>query len=481
MPYPSIDKLPADVKKALPAKAQETWMGAFNGAKGEGKDEATCAAIAWAAVEKAGWKKDPAGDMWKNHAEEELTRQYKETRDFLQICFPELNLDQDPGKAAIQIKEAFAKAGDFEAEVFSAGKWNGDEYSVADLHDMAKNFGLLQDEIKPPVKLGHNEDGLNAIVRDGQPAYGWVKALRVQGEKLMATFTQVPEILKKAIKAGRYKRVSSEIYWNLKKKSGEVYKRVLGAVAFLGADAPAVTNLKDLEALFTRSTSAAAPGSFERTGHYTFKTEDGSHISSERRANTMLTEEQARAIEEENTRLKASNDELLKSNLTARKKNAADQVRSYCDAQVKGGTMHPSVRDSIMSGIKDGKYMYSDEGEGSFAIPFHTFKTLSDVRKPGGKPARIPGEQRGRQDLDTQEDEDEDEEHDYSVEDGANAGVVVDRKVKKFCAANKVDYSAGLRAVLQSNPKLARAYVESTPLVKHESEASQAADADTEG
>lgn len=65
-------------------------------------------------------------------------------------------------------------------------------------------------------------------------------------------------------------------------------------------------------------------------------------------------------------------------------------------------------------------------------------------------------------------------------ESSQGVGLTVDWKVKKFCAANKVDYSAGLKAVLQSNPKLAWAYVESTPLVKHESEASQAADADAE-
>ncbi len=482
---PEAGDAPDAVKRILAEtynSCRTTWVEGNPGDRENAGNKTSCAKIAWAAVEKAGWKKGTDGKWMKTQTAKEFVDQCLA---IVKVIFPFLTLEADPEKAAVQIREAFANGGDIDVEIFSAGTWNGDDYTVADLHDMVKNFDLLKNEIKPPVKLGHNDDGLNTIVTDGQPAYGWVKALKVVGVKLMATITQVPEVLKKAIKAGRYKRVSSEVYWNLKKKTGELYRRVLGAVAFLGSDAPAVTNLADLEALFTRSTGAAASGSFERTRHYTFETEDGEHITHERSRNMALTEAEAQALQDENTRLKANNDELRKSNLSARQKHASTQVKSYCDAQVKAGLMQPSTRDSIMKGIADGKYVYSDEGDGSYAIPFNAFKTVFDLRKPGkGTPAarQTFSEQIGRTDLEEGDNiEDENEEHEYAEAGNRSAGELVDLKVKQYCAKNKVDYSTGLRTVLRTNPKLAMAYVEATPLVKNETEASQAADMDVEG
>jgi len=193
-----------------------------------------------------------------------------------------------------------------------------------------------------------------------------------------------------------------------------------------------------------------------------------------------MTDEEAKALQDENTRLKGNNDELRKANLSARKKNASEQVRVYCDAQVKGGLMQPSTRDSIMLGIKDDKYMYSDEGDGNFAIPFHTFRTVYDMRKPGKTPAIAMDSQRGRTNIEPDPDEEDEGRQDYTDVQGQAAGDVVDRKVKQYMSKNKVDYSAGMKAVLQDNPKLARAYIEATPMVRHESEASQAADVDGE-
>ena len=48
------------------------------------------------------------------------------------------------------------------------------------------------------------------------------------------------------------KRISSEIYWNLKDQAGTIYKRALKAVALLGGDTPAVGSLGDVQALYTK-------------------------------------------------------------------------------------------------------------------------------------------------------------------------------------------------------------------------------------
>ena len=60
MPYSNMSELPEAVK-ALPEHAQTIWMSAFN-ASYEQYGEEKAFAIAWSAVEKAGYKKE--GDKW---------------------------------------------------------------------------------------------------------------------------------------------------------------------------------------------------------------------------------------------------------------------------------------------------------------------------------------------------------------------------------------------------------------------------------
>ncbi len=70
MPYTSPGQLPPSVRNNLPEKAQEIYLGAFNSAWEEhpGSEE-TCAAIAWAAVKKAGYVKSDDG-TWKRTQKE---------------------------------------------------------------------------------------------------------------------------------------------------------------------------------------------------------------------------------------------------------------------------------------------------------------------------------------------------------------------------------------------------------------------------
>lgn len=134
-------------------------------------------------------------------------------------------------------------------EIFAEGTWNGDTYTAGDLDAMIEAFCALGDRLKPYAKLGH-DPGQKLLQRDGYPAAGWITRLYRSGQKLLADITQVPARLAELIRAGAYKRVSSEIYWDY--ADGEkTWPRVLKAVAFLGADAPAVTSLADIAALYT--------------------------------------------------------------------------------------------------------------------------------------------------------------------------------------------------------------------------------------
>lgn len=76
------------------------------------------------------------------------------------------------------------------------------------------------------------------------PAYGWIGALSLDGDRLQASARQVDTAFAEVVKAGRYKRVSASFYTPdspSNPKPGVYYLRHVG---FLGAQPPAVKGLK---------------------------------------------------------------------------------------------------------------------------------------------------------------------------------------------------------------------------------------------
>lgn len=146
-------------------------------------------------------------------------------------------------------------------EIFSEGVWNGDSYSHDDLQAMVDAFGEVGFE--PIVKAGHaegQEDEKKARMVFGAPSLGYAKRIWIEGKKLFASLKQVPKHFAALVQAGAFKRISAEIYWSYKNEaSGKKFPRVLKAIAFLGAEIPALTDLKAIESLYQRN---AAGGLF---------------------------------------------------------------------------------------------------------------------------------------------------------------------------------------------------------------------------
>ena len=140
-------------------------------------------------------------------------------------------------------------------EIFSEGKWNGDEYSHGDLQAMVDAFPQVGFE--PTVKAGHadgQEDEKKARLVFGAPALGYAKRIWVDGKKLFAELKDIPKRFADLIKTKAFSRVSAEIYWNYKHEvDGKTYPRVLKSIAFLGADIPALTNLEAIESLYQKN------------------------------------------------------------------------------------------------------------------------------------------------------------------------------------------------------------------------------------
>lgn len=123
-------------------------------------------------------------------------------------------------------------------EIFAAGTHNGRTYTTADLVDIID--GTKRAGIEPPLKDGHHKD-------KGAPALGWVENLRLVGNKILADFVDLHEMVYTAIKERRYDKVSAEIYVNLPLPDGKTtVKYALRAVALLGAEIPVVKELKPL-------------------------------------------------------------------------------------------------------------------------------------------------------------------------------------------------------------------------------------------
>ncbi len=135
----------------------------------------------------------------------------------------------------------------WQVEVLSAGTWNGDTFTRADLQEIAANFGRLRAQLRVPLKFGHDDGQTLLGQADGDPALGWVTALEARGDRLVATFGRVPRMVRQAVQAGLYRHVSSEIAYDVKVHRERIGKVLVG-VALLGADLPAVSNLADLGA-----------------------------------------------------------------------------------------------------------------------------------------------------------------------------------------------------------------------------------------
>ncbi len=255
-----------------------------------------------------------------------------------------------------------------EAEIMSVGKWNGEYFSREDLEEIAHNFELLKNEIKPPLKFGHDEDQTLLGQSDGDPALGWVSALRVEGDKLIATFLQVPAVVRKAITEGRWRRVSAEIYFEAEYKGRKIGK-TLKAVALLGADLPAVTNLKDLSIFLTADWPSGFCARNSRVfilpleNVKEFIPQQASHSSTssltlkrkeKNMPSTMLNSEEQTELSELRV-YKLQQEEHLRESHKMRQAKALSlaiqSAKRSCDTQVKSGKLSPTLRDSLMNEI----------------------------------------------------------------------------------------------------------------------------------
>lgn len=184
-----------------------------------------------------------------------------------------------------------------EIEIFAVGRWQdktGHEqvFATADLREIAENFKRLRAVHRPPLKLGHSTNQVLQEQSDGDPALGWVEGLRVSedGRKLLAT-VEMPRAVVELIEARLYENVSVELLLDVR-YLGRRIGTVLRAVALLGADLPAVSDLAGLRAL--AASAAHSPSWARNAEERTFCAElgeVGSDVQASQDAKNQIREE----------------------------------------------------------------------------------------------------------------------------------------------------------------------------------------------
>ena len=345
--------------------------------------------------------------------------------------------------------------GEFPVEIFAVGRWNGMTFTHDDINDFAKNFEELQAVQKVPLKLGHNDE---QPFTDGQPSLGWVSRLTAKAGKLVATFVDVPERVRRAIKTGRYKRVSIEALFDVKYK-GRTYRNVLDAVALLGADIPAVNTLADLDALMIRdSLESGRHAAFSAvTGDIQSTSEDTDMSDTELKAKNAVLEAEVTAYKEkltkaaetevslrdENARLRAEKDARETADLhSARMKKRTDLVAKL-DKGVEEFKITPAIRDKY---IKEAEANEDAIDIVSFAVD----KLMESIESNPDFYSREQSLQKGKGGRE---------------EEGQAADSVVLKRTNEYMEKHgEKNFSIAKLAVLKADPKLAEAYVNQTTM-----------------
>lgn len=130
----------------------------------------------------------------------------------------------------------------------------GEFISTDELQKLADATNEVIDELRPYGKLAHSdEQGVlrRSFFTDGEmPALGYYRNFRVEGDRLLADVKKLPAKFDQLVRAGAYRFRSAETKGFESQKTGKRYENVIRAIAWLGAQTPAIRTLDDVVALY---------------------------------------------------------------------------------------------------------------------------------------------------------------------------------------------------------------------------------------
>lgn len=212
-------------------------------------------------------------------------------------------------------------------EIFRAGNYPQRSVSEQDIQTIAENYD--PEFCEAPISIFHWGDGF---------AYGWIKELKAEGDRLMASFRDVTEDLKGLVAQKKLKRHSIELFEDLDEKG--LY---LKALAMLGTDTPAVKGMQPIEF----KEGGAVEYTFEEMPSFAddlavdyYKNIADQAKADRDRLETELTQEK------EKSQNFASEKEQLEFN------QRKEKFESFLDSKTDAGILEPKLRDKAVNLFK---------------------------------------------------------------------------------------------------------------------------------
>lgn len=334
-------------------------------------------------------------------------------------------------------------------EIFSTGTWNGDAYTEADLDAMIQAFED-NPNFRPPIKFGHTEEQKLAQI-DGMPAIGWVGKIFREGSKLFAELVDIPSKVFDLLQTRAYRKVSSEIYWNID-INGKKYKRMLGGLALLGADLPGVQNLNDILAFYglkdfetiksyakIESTSKTylydnpeVPRMEKTEGQVKAETELKAAQDALKKASDDAKKFKAdlEKVTTENKELKEYKVESEKEKLEAAKKLEAEKVKNFAEGLVKDELASKAMVPFITSFLGEEKKEYT-QGDKKVSKAEY-FKEMLKLFKAACDVNFQEESSTGKKKL------------------GSSNEAALEEKIEKYMSENKCSYKTAYKAIMVS-------------------------------
>lgn len=332
-------------------------------------------------------------------------------------------------------------------ELFATGVWNGYQVKKQTLDEIAASYQKFSTALRIPLKFGHNDE---QPMTDGQPALGWVTNIRVEGEKLLGDFVDMPDIVYSAVKQKLYNTLSIELLFDVEYK-GELFPHVLTAVALLGADLPAVNSIKDLSHYLDGNTVKGLKSSNEAVFSYK-PVKEVSKMDELEKLQQRLSQVEARfsATEKANDDLLAENARLKQEAADAKAKfqaqqeqekkmkfkTAKDAVMLTLEDLTKANIITPGQRDKFAAQIKEGDL---DSVE--------RVADVADTLKSDVDPAVF---ERGKRVMSKEKEGEQNE---------LPADQIALRRIAEARQKHGLSFAAAKEQVFAADPKLAREYI----------------------
>lgn len=228
---------------------------------------------------------------------------------------------------------------------FTDSRGNPQTCTTADLDTIAASYDPAQQQA--PLVFGHPEDN--------EPAFGWVQSLKREGQKLFASFAQVPEKVRGLLDTGRYKYVSMFLMPD---------RVTLRHVGLLGAARPAMDGLGEVSLGSGEGDIIINFAEYAELAEQAEQAKQGVPMPTPEELQQKIIElqQQMEALKAENAALKAKTseaeqekDKAAKEAETAnaefaafRQQMAGEKREARVAALIAGGKIPPAEKESVL-------------------------------------------------------------------------------------------------------------------------------------